>query len=135
MVRSEGKPKEERIVRTRASDQMSMRSRWLGKVLGGILGVILLMGMIGRADAEHAGPTGRPALDPALASYEQGVQISGTVIVKGSTTMQPLVARLASEFHRRHPGADIEVEGGGSEMGLKEFLETNAQSKRVAGNG
>lgn len=122
-------------MRTRASDQKSMRPRWLGKVLGGMLGVILLMGMIGTADAEHAGPTDRPALDPALASYEQGGQVSGTVIVKGSNTMQPLVARLASEFHRRHPGAEINVEGGGSETGLKEFLETNGQPKRVAGNG
>ena len=122
-------------MRTRASEQMSMGPQWVPKVFGGMLGVVLLMGMIGRADAEHAGPTGRPALDPALASYEQGVQVSGTVIVKGSNTMQPLVARLASEFHRRHPGADIEVEGGGSEMGLKEFLENNVQAKRVAGNG
>jgi len=122
-------------VRTRASEQMSMKSRWLGKVLGGMLGVILLVGMIERAGAEHAGPTGRPALDPALASYEQGGQVSGSVIVKGSNTMQPLVARLASEFHRRHPGAEINVEGGGSEMGLKEFLENTAQPKQVAGNG
>ena len=120
---------------TRVNEQMSMKSRWLGKVLGGMLGVILLVGMIGRAGAEHAGPTGRPALDPALASYEQGGQVSGSVIVKGSNTMQPLVARLASEFHRRHPGAEINVEGGGSEMGLKEFLENTAQPKQVAGNG
>ncbi len=108
------------------------RSRLIA-VLGSAVGVTVLLVLGGQAGAEHAGPVGKPVLDPALTSYEPKTQVSGSLRLKGSDTMQPLLARLASEFRRRHPGAVIRVEGGGSGAGLAELFDRNgAQSK---GNG
>ncbi len=36
------------------------------------------------------------------------------VSVIGSTSMQPFAAMLVQEFNKQHPGASVEVQGGGS---------------------
>lgn len=92
------------------------------------MGCLLLLWSGGTAVAEH-GPSGRPALDPALTKYVPSVQASGNLKISGSNTMQPLVSRLASEFRRRHPDAVINVEGGGSSTAVKEFVNTGGSSK------
>lgn len=45
--------------------------------------------------------------------------LSGTVIIAGSTSVQPLSEELASEFMRLNPDVSIEVQGGGSSVGVK----------------
>ncbi len=39
--------------------------------------------------------------------------------VIGSTSMQPFVEMLSQEFNQRHPGASVEVQGGGSTAGIE----------------
>lgn len=57
------------------------------------------------------GPTD-PAGDP-------GDGLSGTISVAGSTTVQPLAEELAEAFIAIHPGVKIDVQGGGSSVGVK----------------
>lgn len=44
--------------------------------------------------------------------------LQGTVVVAGSTALQPLVQAAASNFMSQHPGVRIEVRAGGSVAGL-----------------
>lgn len=45
--------------------------------------------------------------------------LSGTVVIAGSTSVQPLSEEIASEFMRLNPDVSIEVQGGGSSVGVK----------------
>jgi len=46
-------------------------------------------------------------------------ELSGQISVAGSTTVQPLAEKLAEAFTAAHPGVEIEVQGGGSSVGVK----------------
>ncbi len=48
-----------------------------------------------------------------------GKQLSGTVSVGGSTTVQPLAQALADAFQVKHPDIGITVAGGGTAAGIK----------------
>ncbi|MEN1969653.1 phosphate ABC transporter substrate-binding protein [Lentibacillus sp. N15] len=48
---------------------------------------------------------------------------SGSIVVSGSSAMQPLVAAAAEEFMAQNAGADITVNAGGSGTGLSEVSE------------
>lgn len=47
-------------------------------------------------------------------------KMSGKIVVAGSTALQPLVSAAAKAFMQKHPGVQIQVEGGGSGTGLSE---------------
>ncbi len=49
-------------------------------------------------------------------------QPSGSVLIKGSETMQPLVALCAEDFMSKHPHVDVVVQGGGSGTGIAAVL-------------
>jgi phosphate transport system substrate-binding protein len=46
-------------------------------------------------------------------------QVSGQVGVAGSTTVQPLAEKLAEAFTAQNPDVQIDVQGGGSSVGVK----------------
>lgn len=48
-----------------------------------------------------------------------GKQLSGSVSVGGSTTVQPLAQALADAFQQKHPDVGITVAGGGTAAGIK----------------
>jgi phosphate transport system substrate-binding protein len=105
------------------------------RMLSGLLGLLSFVALGTWVGAEHAGPTGKPTTDPSLAAYAPIAQVSGSLRISGSDTMQPLLNRLAIDFRRRHPDAQVTVEGGGSAGILKEFLGNGVPSKRAASNG
>lgn len=119
---------------TQMKEQMSTRRQWLTGLLSCTLGVIVLTGMADGARAEHPGATGKPVVDSGLANYVPVAGVSGRLTIAGSDTMQPLVARLASEFRRQYHDVKIGVEGGGSATALTGFLDQHAQSRRGDGN-
>lgn len=49
--------------------------------------------------------------------------VSGTVKVSGSTTVLPLSQEAATEFTDENPGANVEVQGGGSSVGISQLAE------------
>lgn len=59
------------------------------------------------------------ALIGAIAGCSRsGEQAGGRLTVTGSSTLAPLVALLAEDFEREHPGVRIDVQSGGSSRGI-----------------
>ncbi|WP_160719367.1 phosphate ABC transporter substrate-binding protein [Bacillus sp. USDA818B3_A] len=56
-----------------------------------------------------------------------GKEVSGSIVVSGSTAMQPLVAAAAEEFMANNPNVDIQVNAGGSGTGLSQVAEGSVQ--------
>ena len=75
------------------------------------------------AQAEQGGPFASVSVDANLARYNPQTQVTGTVKVRGSETMYPLLSRLSLEFQRRQPKVSVDVKGGGSSKGIEEFLQ------------
>ena len=59
----------------------------------------------------------------AKAETPEAEALSGTVVIAGSTSVQPLSEELAAAFMAANPGVKIEVQGGGSGVGIKAALE------------
>jgi phosphate transport system substrate-binding protein len=62
--------------------------------------------------AQAAEPTATTATEPAQAGPANRIQLAG------STTVQPLAEVLAEAFMKLNPGVVIEVQGGGSSVGV-----------------
>jgi phosphate transport system substrate-binding protein len=54
----------------------------------------------------------------AGSGQEMAGELTGQLQLAGSTTVQPLAESLAEAFMSRHPGLKIEVQGGGSSVGV-----------------
>lgn len=54
-------------------------------------------------------------------------KLSGSLVVSGSSAMQPLVAAAAEEFMNANPNADVQVNAGGSGTGLSQVSEGSVQ--------
>ncbi|HEU5138608.1 MAG TPA: substrate-binding domain-containing protein, partial [Bacillales bacterium] len=52
-------------------------------------------------------------------------QMSGKIIVGGSSALQPLAAATAKKFMKEHQGVQIQIQGGGSGTGLSEVAAGN----------
>lgn len=87
---------------------MTRRFRYLLRVLGvlGVLGALLVAGCSG-------GHGGEPSGDD---------REGGTLTIKGSDTMVILAQRWAEQYMRSHPGATIQVSGGGSGTGIAALI-------------
>ncbi|WP_053956910.1 phosphate ABC transporter substrate-binding protein [Inediibacterium massiliense] len=46
-------------------------------------------------------------------------KVSGKIIIAGSTSVQPLSEELVNAFNQKYPDVSIEVQGGGSSVGVK----------------
>ncbi|MEH7335312.1 phosphate ABC transporter substrate-binding protein [Neobacillus drentensis] len=58
---------------------------------------------------------------------EEKKELSGSLVVSGSSAMQPLVAAAAEEFMAKNPNVDIQVNAGGSGTGLSQVAEGSVQ--------
>lgn len=56
-----------------------------------------------------------------------GKELSGSIVISGSSAMQPLVAAAAEEFMAENPNVDIQVNAGGSGTGLSQVAEGSVQ--------
>jgi phosphate transport system substrate-binding protein len=52
---------------------------------------------------------------PASADAEQ---LTGTLVLTGSTTIAPLASEIGKRFEAEHPGVRVDVQGGGSARGI-----------------
>mgnify|MGYP005844177093 FL=1 len=65
-----------------------------------------------------AEPTTAPA-EPTVAPTEPPApELAGTISIAGSTSVQPLAEKLANKFTEANPKVQIDVQGGGSSVGL-----------------
>lgn len=62
------------------------------------------------------------ALTAVRTSYTAGEGISGTVNISGSTSVQPLMLKLAAAYMQLNSGVTVKVEGGGSGVGVSDAL-------------
>lgn len=59
-------------------------------------------------------PTQKPAQEPTPTP-----EVSGRLSIAGSTSVQPLAEALAEAFQARYPKVEVDVQGGGSSVGVK----------------
>lgn len=108
---------------------------WLG---GRVIAAAMLLGCggfwAGTVEAQPRDGAVRPVVEADIASYAPGAGISGAIVIAGSDTMQPLVARLASEFRRWQPDVKIAVQGGGTDAALLQFIGDQATIRRGDAN-
>lgn len=101
-----------------------MRKLWIGALL-----VVLLV-------AGCATPTVTPAVPPPAPASEESeteaptveasADLSGTISAVGSTTVQPLAQLLGEAFTAENPNVKIDVQGGGSSVGVKSAVQGTA---------
>jgi phosphate transport system substrate-binding protein len=103
---------------------MSTRRRKLSLLLAGLLMVTLLTTIVG---CQQATPTkeaaGAPTEAPSEAPTEPSGEAGGQLQLAGSTTVQPLAQSLAEAYMEMHPDVEIDVQGGGSSVGVKSAAE------------
>lgn len=57
----------------------------------------------------------------------QAKELSGSLVISGSTALQPLIAAAAEEFMGKNPKVDIQVNAGGSGTGLSQVAQGSVQ--------
>jgi phosphate transport system substrate-binding protein len=60
-------------------------------------------------------------------SCSSNIKSVAIIKIAGSDTMLELTEKLAEEYMKRNPGISIYVEGGGTELGVKSLLNSNAE--------
>jgi len=90
-------------------------------ILTGLLVLTLLATAVGCQPTPAPVPTvaapGTTGEEPTSAPAEP--EAEGQISVAGSTTVQPLAEKLAEAFASVKPGVQIDVQGGGSSVGVK----------------
>jgi len=89
------------------------------KALTGLFILILLATVVGcGGQATESAPTTAPTEASAPEPTSPPVA-SGNISVAGSTTVQPIAELLAEAFTAQHPNVQIDIQGGGSSVGVK----------------
>lgn len=65
---------------------------------------------------------------------EETPAVTGTVVIAGSTSVQPLSDELAAAFMDKYPDISVEVQGGGSGQGIKAIAEKIADIGSLSRN-
>ncbi|HYF83257.1 MAG TPA: phosphate ABC transporter substrate-binding protein [Clostridia bacterium] len=60
---------------------------------------------------------------PTDTNQPAGEGVNGNITVNGSTSVQPLADELAKAFKAKNPNATIDVQGGGSGVGIKSAID------------
>jgi phosphate transport system substrate-binding protein len=89
-----------------------MRRLWMS--------ILVLVALVAVGCSQTSVPAGTaPATEPTAASSANGAASAGGQIqLAGSTTVQPLAEQLAEAFMAKNPGVTIDVQGGGSSVGV-----------------
>lgn len=85
------------------------------KILSIVLVIVLALGMLAGCGAQDSGTD--------TDNNDTAVEVTGTVVTAGSTSVQPLSEELAAAFMEANKGITVEVQGGGSGQGIKSIAE------------
>lgn len=98
-----------------------------------VLILLAVLGLVGAACGSQAGGTdeaqpGDTTQAPATTAAPSGEggdgstgELSGQIVVSGSSTVEPVTARVAEDFAGMHPGVAISVDGPGTSDGFVLF--------------
>ncbi len=87
----------------------------------------------GIAQSAAAQQSGNTMIGADIPPYAAPSGLSGSMVIAGSDTMQPLIAKLAGSFRHRFPETKIGVQGGGTEIALLQFIGDHATIRRGDG--
>ncbi len=93
-------------------------------LIGLILCAILLCGCTGTTENEKTVPA--PAGENPLQETKTQPGSAGVLTITGSTTVLPVAAQAAERYMDTHPAVDIQVNGGGSGVGVQSAGEGTA---------
>lgn len=82
----------------------------------GILSLVLIIGLILTGCAGQTAPT-KSVQEQAQVTEKQ------SIVINGSTSVQPLVEELAGAFKVKNPNATIDIQSGGSGVGIKSAMD------------
>ena len=102
---------------------------WSG--LSSIGAILLLMVPVG---ALPLGPSVRPVVDSNIPPYIAKTGVSGSIVIAGSDTMQPIIVKAAAAFKLVQPDIKIAVQGGGSDAALQQFIQDQSTIRRGDAN-
>jgi phosphate transport system substrate-binding protein len=98
-------------------EELSMKRKSL-KIMVATLAVAMTAGIFtGCSSKSDNGTTPEPTK----------TELSGSITAAGSTALQPLAEIAAKKFLDKNPGAEVNVQGGGSGTGLKLVLEGSVE--------
>lgn len=63
-----------------------------------------------------------PAVDTNLPTYSPQIPVSGKVEITGSNTMKPILEKWKNKLEKVHPGLEILLEMGGSNIGIDALI-------------
>ncbi|MDF2546878.1 MAG: phosphate-binding protein [Anaerosolibacter sp.] len=86
------------------------------KILSLALIVMLAVGLL-------AGCGQKTTEQPQQEETQGDAALTGKVVIAGSTSVQPLSDELAAAFTEKNPDVQIEVQGGGSSVGVKSAID------------
>ena len=84
-----------------------------------LVSLALVLALLAAQCPGPAQPTAAPAQPTAAPANPTPAGLSGRISVAGSTTVQPLAEKLAEAFKAKNPGVQIDIQGGGSSVGVK----------------
>lgn len=84
-------------------------------IIGLFIGAVLLCGCIGTNESKSSTPEGSSENPLKQAQIPE----SGVLTITGSTTVLPVAAQAAELYMDTHPGVDVQVNGGGSGVGVQ----------------
>ncbi|UNC93321.1 phosphate ABC transporter substrate-binding protein [Candidatus Contubernalis alkaliaceticus] len=80
---------------------------------------LLVFSMVGCDESDSSSDTTTDESADNTPAEEEPTQLSGTITIAGSTSVQPISEVLAEEFMDLYPDVRINVQGGGSSAGVK----------------
>jgi phosphate transport system substrate-binding protein len=86
-----------------------------------------LLALVANVAAE---PPGSAKVDGGLPLYASPSELSGSLVIAGSDTMQPLMFKLISAFQQIHRNTKMTFEGGGTEKALMKFISDQSAIRR-----
>lgn len=66
---------------------------------------------------DMAATDGYVAIHDSTSTYTNAKQLTGSISISGSTSLQPLMIKIAAKYMEHQPGVKVEVSGGGSGTG------------------